>query len=318
MEFYEQSRFTQVRKVDTAGDCIWTTAWCQGNLLSGSVDGSVRYWDIYNKDAKEATFTTTKSKVGITSVVSLHDGSTAIACFQDGTIRFFDIFGQEERKQSRINAGIFEAYSLSLSPQEDLLISGNHRGGLHFWSMEGDNHERVGTLETEAKQILSTDISFDAKLVSSSMDGLVQVHDLKTQQLVYRLHDHFMPVRSVSFSNDGNLFISTSDDRSLRVYDMRSGRTVSEFNHGSRAMSGDYSPDGRHIVTGSSDGSVSLWDLGLRRRVDRWEVHHDAVWTVKFDPQDLGGNAFVSGAEDGTIALFQRNFAQDLSGSDQK
>jgi WD repeat-containing protein 61 len=277
-----------------------------GNLLSGSVDGCVRLWDIHNNDAKEAIFTTTKSKIGITSVVALHDGSTAIACFQDGTIRFFDLFSQTEQIQSRIGAGIFEAYSLSLSPQEDLLISGSHRGGLHFWSMEGDVHERVGTLETEAKQILSTDISFDAKLVSSSMDGIVQVHDLKTQQQVNRFHDHFMPVRSVSFSIGGNLLMSTSDDRALRVYDMRSGRNICEFNHESRVLSGDPSPDGRHIVTGSSDGSVSLWDLGLRRRIDRWEVHNDAVWSVSYDSQDAGGNSFVSGAEDGTIALFQR------------
>jgi|EP01033_Poteriospumella_lacustris_P005273 WD repeat-containing protein 61 len=307
MDFYRQPRFQQKIKVDTASDCIWSTTWCQGQLLSGSVDGCVRYWDFSKKDANEPVFTTAKRKIGITSIVALSDGSMAIACFQDGTIRFYDLFAQEEREQSRIHAGLLEAYSLSLSPQEDLLVSGNARGGIHFWSMESDAHERVGTLETDAKQIISTDINFDAKLVSSSMDGIVHVHDLKTQQLAYRLQDHFMPVRSVTFSEDGNLFFSASDDRSLRAYDMRTGRHIMEFNHESRAMSCAASPDGRTVVTGSSDGSVCVWDLGLRRRVDRFEAHHDAVWSVSFNNLDGDGHTFASGAEDGTICLFQRD-----------
>eukprot|EP01033_Poteriospumella_lacustris_P005274 gene5274-3767_t len=66
------------------------------------------------------------------------------------------------------------------------------------------------------------------------------------------------------------------------------------------------------VVTGSSDGSVCVWDLGLHRRVDRFEAHHDAVWSVSFNNLDGDGHTFASGAEDGTICLFQRDAVEYL------
>lgn len=301
--FYKGSPFAQTRRFENSGDCIWSLSWCQGNLLTGSLEGTVRQYNIPDKSAKEASFESKRHRVGITSVVSLQDGSTAIACYQDSTIRFIDLFNQQEKET--IDAGLLEAYSLSLSPQEDIIVSGNHTGGINVWSMQ-ENHEKVTTFNIGGKQILSTNFSLDSKLIASNIDGSITVFDVSTQQTLYRIEDHELPVRSVCFSADGELFFSAGEDRELSVYDIRTGKSIFTFCHEGMAMCCDVSPDYRHIVSGTSDGKVTLWDMGLRRQMQRFDAHQDVVYSVAFDKNDSGGNKFASGAEDGSVCLFER------------
>eukprot|EP01040_Poterioochromonas_malhamensis_P001761 gene1761-1875_t len=285
-------------------DGVWSFAWTQGSIVSGSIDGFVKHWNIH--DGK-TSFVSKKHKVGVTSIVALQDGSMAIACYQDSVIRFFDLINKTEK--TSLNPGLFEAFALSLSPGEDILASGSNRGNINIWSMQEGN-EKIATIPTQNDNfILSTSFSVDGKLAFSGMDGSIKILDLNNkngENLVKLESQHSLPVRSVVFSPTGNLLYTASDDRQISIYDMNTGKCIHSFSNEGMMLSVDASPDQRYLIGGSSQGKVLLYDIGMRRRVQKYDAHSDSTWCVKYNHYNSQfGEVFASSSDDSNIQIFE-------------
>ena len=82
-----------------------------------------------------------------------------------------------------IKPGINEAWSLCVSPADDVLASGSESGIVNIWNMQNE-HELIAKLDTKHRQsILSTCFSADGQLASSSIDGNVHLFDLESQKV---------------------------------------------------------------------------------------------------------------------------------------
>jgi WD40 repeat protein len=85
-------------------------------------------------------------------------------------------------------------------------------------------------------------------------------------------------VRALAFSPDSNTLASGSEDRTIRLWNLRQPRTnpVVLKGHEGGIASVAFSPDGRFLASGGDDGTVRLWiaQAGvlaelLRRRLER-------------------------------------------------
>jgi WD40 repeat protein len=87
-------------------------------------------------------------------------------------------------------------------------------------------------------------------------------------------------VYSVAFSPDGKHVISGSQDNTLRLWDVRSGKSIgSPFKgHTQAVYSVAFSPDGTKIASGSWDKTLRLWDARNGHRVSMpFTGHTDAL-----------------------------------------
>jgi len=68
---------------------------------------------------------------------------------------------------------------------------------------------------------------------------------------------------AVALSPDGRLLASPRDNRSVGIWDVRTGELVRELepNVGSAVLSLDFSPDGRTLAISGGDSFASLWDV---------------------------------------------------------
>jgi WD40 repeat protein len=67
----------------------------------------------------------------------------------------------------------------------------------------------------------------------------------------------------LAISPDGRILVSPSDDNTIKMWDLATGRPVRTLTgHSGPIRSIAFSPDGRRLVSGSWDRTVKLWEGG--------------------------------------------------------
>ena len=76
---------------------------------------------------------------------------------------------------------------------------------------------------------------------------------------------HSNVVNSVAFAPDGRTALSASNDGTVKLWEVATGKELRTFRGHSQAVNSvTFSPDGRTALSGGSDGTLKLWDLTAR------------------------------------------------------
>lgn len=103
------------------------------------------------------------------------------------------------------------------------------------------------------------------------------------------------------FSPDGRQVL-TVGNTTARLRDAGDGRELMVFTGHSEPVTGaSFSPDGRHIVTTSSDRTARIWKLDTGREVQALRGHQGAVLEAAFSPD---GSTVLTVSDDGTARLW--------------
>lgn len=86
--------------------------------------------------------------------------------------------------------------------------------------------------------------------------------------------DHTMAVRTLTFASDNRTLISGCDDKCIHVYDVEHGQLASILTgHSSWILTVAANPNisKQQLASGSADGKVKIWDLGMRSVIETHE-----------------------------------------------
>jgi WD40 repeat protein len=110
----------------------------------------------------------------------------------------------------------------------------------------------------------------------------VRVVDVASVKIISPVMSHRDRVTSMSFSRDGELLATASEDNMARVFHARSGRLIAsiEFTHG--VQQATFSPDGRRLLVACDDGAATVWSLEPDRRpaADLLRLAELMAWSV--------------------------------------
>ncbi|MEG4632638.1 WD40 repeat domain-containing protein [Microcoleus sp. AR_TQ3_B6] len=220
---------------------------------------------------------------------------------------------QEKRLRQWITFGSSAAFIVALS-----------LSGFAGWQWRQVEITRSDVMAGSAKLFFSQGKELDAVMESLRAKLLVQrlkaepsIELLGTLQQVVsevrernRLETHSNLVSSVSFSPDGKTLASGSYDKTIKLWDITTGKEIRTLQgHSSSVNSVSFSPDGKTLASGSVDNTIKLWDITTGKEIRTLQGHSNSVRGVSFSPD---GKTLASGSYDKTIKLWDITTGKEI------
>ncbi|KAI8897950.1 WD40-repeat-containing domain protein [Globomyces pollinis-pini] len=208
-------------------DAVYQLAWNpqnQDSLATASVDKSVRVWDI--KSGKSNTFKTDGENINI---CWSPEGKVLAVGDKNDRISFIDTRGGSDSKG---HTYIIKTLKNEIETNE---ISWNYAGDLFFLTTGQGNVKILEYPSLEEAYILSAHtsncscITFDPRgryMATGGADAMVSLWDLENLLCLQTYSRLDGPIRAISFSYDGELIASCSEDCRIEISHVESGDPV--------------------------------------------------------------------------------------------
>ena len=164
-----RSRSTNpIQVVKVCQDCVMSVRCLEtGDILAGSVDGTVRRFDI-----RKGSIVTDLVHHPVTNVDVSKDGRYTLASCMDGCNRLLDSKSGQLLGTYRGHAHSCSKIESIFSPDESKIIGGSEDGGVFFWDLLDGNV--VEKLQGHSAAVTSLSIT-ETMMATSSVDGLIKI-----------------------------------------------------------------------------------------------------------------------------------------------
>lgn len=277
---YMDGREVPGKPLDGPGDAIHFLSWHPRGpvLLAGSADSVAYMWN-----AAKCSFMMAFAghEDAVTCGRFSADGKLVVTGSLDSSIRVWS--PTEGSTLVRIQSGM------------DGLRGAFHKADIHCLD--------VGSQDTSASNLIA----------SGCAAGDVFISHRETGQVVVQLPRHEGGVETLAFSPSEMrpvLLASAGADGKIRVWDVELSSERCAFEHGGVISKIVWHPTLPVLLSGSSEGSVALWDTLSGKELHRFEGHEAFISDVCF----AGSNEFVASTSgDGTVRIFDaRDFLTPL------
>ena len=183
------------------------------------------------------------------------------------------------------------------------LIVGENTGSVSIWDLKSGESELL-----PSKGTVFVDVSRDGKMIAAgSINDATKTFPVllwemsDTKKAPKELLGHGRKITSVAFSPDSEMLATGSMDKTVRLWDPKTGYPVRVLSFVSSPLSLAFSRRGHFLAIGFEDGSIKLYDARENLHGPTLIGHHQAVTFLSFATDRIlvsSDNKLVSGPDD--------------------
>ncbi|MGH3022622.1 MAG: NACHT and WD repeat domain-containing protein [Gaiellaceae bacterium] len=273
-------------------------------VVTAGQDGTARIWSA--ETGEELTLPL--AHVGwVTAAHFNRQGTRVVTGDSNGTTRIWDAeTGVELDRFDNPSHEITDASGTSYE-FNPILAAAFHRNGKTVATASYDHVVRVWGLGSGDPTELRIDARVDGVEFSPDGDrllawsrGSVFVWDYESGDTTPKVLAHPDLVQDATFSRDGALVASVSQDGLVHIWEAAAGAPLYEWRgHDDVPFSVHFDPGGERLVTASADGTARIWQVEVGETL---RGHDGWVTAGEFNRQ---GDAVVTAGEDGTARIWR-------------
>lgn len=193
------------------------------------------------------------------------DGSKIVTCSSDNTVKVWssetgllllDLIGHTNIVRH-----------VDFSPDNQLILSASDDKTIKIWHSQ--TGELMHTLIGHTDQINSAHFSPDGLSVISAGDFSARIWDVGSGKLVFNLSDHQDIVEAAEFSPDGKIVITGSWDKTVKVWDAKTGVLKHTLKSDDLIQSAKFNSTGSLILIASKNGKIQIWNVSsLKKKIE--------------------------------------------------
>ena len=211
-------------------------------------------------------------------------------------------------RRFRTQAGPFTAVGFTSDGKH--VVTGGRDGSVGLWNP--DSGAPVASAREHAAPVRCLAWSPDGiHWASGSFDRTVRTWKLGSgskMEPVWKLSGHSDVVSSVAYDAAGNVLASCGTDKSVRLWDMRTGKLIRSWNAPFLLSSVKFGPKAGEVMTADEGGWIRIWDAGNGSERRSFRVHQGLILSMdlSFDGKRIATlaraePATLSDAETGTL-----------------
>lgn len=266
--------------------------------LSGGKDRSIMLWNPH----KGIRIKEYKGEHGyeVLDIKVCSDNSKFASVGGDRMAFFWDVSTGNIIRRLRGHEGKINC--LDFNNDDSVLVCGSYDTTITCWDLRAANHKPMQTI-TGFKDSVSSLVCTEDSIIAGGVDGSLRQFDIRRGECVI---DHVArPITSVRLTTDKNCILVSCLDSRVRLFDKTSGEMLNsykghsckEFSIGSLSTNTD-----AHIISGSEDKDIVIWNLVEGDVVHRLKGHTMCVCSVDYHPKDP---VLVSSSFDGTVRCWK-------------
>ena len=224
----------------------------------------------------------------------------------DGSVKIWNPFNNWQLIRSYTGHGSNWVYALEYL-NSDSMASGSVDRTIKIWSIITGQTSR--TINTGSEVFSLKLLSNGFYLAAGLGDFKIHIFNINTGSLITTLNGHTGRVRDLVLI--GNLLASSSEDKTIRIWDLATYTTKFVLNGHSLSSVCLKVIDPDTLVSGSSDATIKLWNVTSGALMRTLSNHTGEI----YESLDLlsDGQTLVSGSKDETIKYWNTRTGQMLN-----
>lgn len=229
------------------------------SVALGSTSGMVQLWDVDSGELREIG----KHQGPVIHVAFSPDGKKLGSGSVDKVAKIWDLSSGTATELHGHEGGVDW---IAFSPDSQTTATGSFDHRLRFWD-PGATQPR--TYDASGYIVLGLSFLPDgASMLSYSGYSTTRLWNVASGKTTFTFRGHRGNITSLALAKDGTVFATSSEDRTVRLYDIETGESRVMGMHEGVVRSVGIDPNGAWAVSAGDDGAVRLWSDELPRDPD--------------------------------------------------